>query len=141
MRLRRRLRALGDVVAAQWALLVVTARMRLRPAGDLVDPVTEESAEEATPAEVLRAMQLAAAVRRASRWGPLRPSCLARALALQALLRSNGVRTERVRVGVRWDGRGFAAHAWVEVGSHVLDDTAGHVETFTRMANVRSARR
>jgi hypothetical protein len=51
----------------------------------------------------------------AARRGPFRPACLARALALQCLLRLRGLETE-LRIGVRQGADGLEAHAWLETG-------------------------
>jgi hypothetical protein len=47
--------------------------------------------------------------------------CLARSLALHALLRRSGFESE-LRIGVARAAPGIAAHAWVECGGEALDD-------------------
>jgi hypothetical protein len=49
--------------------------------------------------------------------------CLVRSLTLARMLARRGVATD-VRVGVRTDDQGFAAHAWVEWEGLPLNDTA-----------------
>lgn len=65
---------------------------------------------------------LAARVRRwlARGRGPWRSSCLTRSLVLYAMLRQHGHRP-LLHVGVEGDVRSFAAHAWVTLGGHPLE--------------------
>jgi hypothetical protein len=53
----------------------------------------------------------------------LSPSCLRRSLVLTALLRQRG-RPATLCVGVRKDGHGLRAHAWVECGPARFDTSA-----------------
>lgn len=57
----------------------------------------------------------------ALRWGPYRPNCLQRSLALWWLLRQQGLGSE-FRIGVRLREGLFEAHAWVERTGRVLND-------------------
>ena len=68
------------------------------------------------------AERLARAIHVAARMGPIRPACLARALALNQLLESRGISGSRLRIGVRLQGGRFDAHAWVEYGGVVVGD-------------------
>jgi hypothetical protein len=88
-----------------------------------------------------RVIALERAMHRAIRYGVLRPrpKCLARAIALAALLRSAGIRGSCVRIGVqRTDKRSVAAHAWVELGGRVVGDRVEYVATFTPLADLGS---
>ncbi len=51
------------------------------------------------------------------------PTCLPRALVLRLLLRRQGL-DARVRIGVRKQGDGLDAHAWVEYQGIVVNDGA-----------------
>ena len=62
-----------------------------------------------------RGLRWGAAVDRALRWLPGDAACLVRASALHELLVSRGLPGAVVRIGVRRDANGFAAHAWVEL--------------------------
>ena len=85
-----------------------------------------------------RATELARAVDRASRYGPSRPSCLVRALALQHLLRAEGIPDGRVRIGVRRDASGgVGAHAWVTCGSLVFDASDDSGPEYTVLKDLR----
>lgn len=79
------------------------------------------ASSRADGATLARARRLASASERAARLLPVRPSCLVRALALRELLRRRGIDGSRVRVGVRREEDGFAAHAWLEYRGRVLD--------------------
>ncbi len=65
------------------------------------------------------------AVRRAKRLWPTEVVCLQTALVLHEVLAHRGIATA-VRLGVRMSEGDVAAHAWLEVGGWVLDDTPGH---------------
>lgn len=84
-----------------------------------------------------RARAVALAVGRAAEHGLFRPYCLVRAVALQALLRANGIVGSVVRVGVTRLGDRFAAHAWVVWGDEVLGDLPEHVARFTEVNDLR----
>ena len=65
---------------------------------------------------------------RVRRWlahgrGPWTSSCLTRSLVLYAMLRQHGHRP-RLHVGVEGDARAFAAHAWVTLDGHPLEQPA-----------------
>jgi len=58
---------------------------------------------------------IARVVRLAASYGPWRPKCLAEALVLWSLLRTQGLEGEIV-IGVHKSDRDFQAHAWVTFG-------------------------
>jgi hypothetical protein len=62
----------------------------------------------------------------------LRASCLTRSLVLQWVLARRGIGTE-LQVGVRNEGDGLQAHAWLECGGVPVNDTAHGVDGFARM--------
>lgn len=74
------------------------------------------------------------------RWyrGPLRPRCLTRSLALQAILARHGAQAQ-LRVGVARAGSGLAAHAWLELAGTVLNETFAPTGAFTVMAGLKAA--
>lgn len=78
-----------------------------KPRADWRDPVA--------PASV------AALVNSAATLSPLDYTCLHRSLALCWLLGRQGVASQ-LRIGVRQDENGFAAHAWVEIDGVPLND-------------------
>jgi hypothetical protein len=67
-----------------------------------------------------RARSTAALLRSASVRGVYRANCLDQSVALWWLLRLQGIDAD-IRIGVRKDD-GLEAHAWVEVGSVVVND-------------------
>jgi hypothetical protein len=150
-----RLRKLASVPAselllllrAQWTLWRIQMRLRVQPPGAIVsaadcvpDVVPVGSAREpqaVTPPELAAARIIERAVLRAATHGISRPLCLARAMALQSMLESAGLRGSRVRMGVRLTDGTFAAHAWVEYGGQVLGDSASHVNGYEALRDAR----
>lgn len=127
-----------DLLEAQAALLSARWLVRTRPTGRLVDDATTTHTD-GSPVASERTRALALAVERAAEHGLFRPQCLVRAVALNRLLESHGIRGSRIRVGVRVGEQGFAAHAWVELGEQVLGDRADRVRGFVELADVRVA--
>jgi hypothetical protein len=115
---------------AQAALLGAQLRVWTRPAGSLVRPGPASPAGEPDPRDVERARSLARVVDRAASAGLFRPACLVRALALHRLLVRDGIPGARIRLGVRRDGSGLAAHAWVEMDGAVLGDDGRRAPRF-----------
>ena len=137
---------LGDVLAAEWALLRAQLRVWTRPTGRLVRPPSPEDAvpRVGTPAAELepRVRRAALALDRSVRRGPLRPGCLVRSLALADLLARRGVPDGCIRIGVRRDGgRLLDAHAWVELDGRVVGDDPRRVRGFTPLGTVVPAGR
>lgn len=136
VRFVRRAWALGwrdslDVAVAQISLLRARRALASRPRGELLRAVPA-GADGGLPSEPLERLErMAVAVRRASDHGVFRPTCLVRALALEALARRAGSRTAVVRVGVSRDEGRFAAHAWLEVGGRIVGDTPENVGRYT----------
>jgi len=72
-------------------------------------------------AATARAREVARAVGLAAAHGPVRASCLRRALVAWWLLRREGIPVA-IRIGVRRDGTSLTSHAWIEhVGMPVGD--------------------
>jgi hypothetical protein len=144
----RRLRALPvgelrDLVQAQWLLLVARMRRRWTPLGRYVD-LTPAAVPDTAYTGVLDdrtgalARRLALAIERAAEHGPIRTTCLERAIALDRLLRRHGLTGGRIRVGVRWLDGQFLAHAWVALGDTVLGDSPDRVGAFQSIADARA---
>ena len=66
----------------------------------------------------------------------IRPKCLVRAVALCRMLEQRGIMGSRVRIGVRRIDGVFSAHAWVELGQHVLGDDIHRVSSFAQLFDV-----
>ncbi len=126
------------LVRAQAALIAARWMVRSRPAGDLLawDGTTRSERPGATVDET-RARAIERAVSRAADNGPVRATCLVRALAIQRMLGKSGLDPGRIRVGVRIVGDRFDAHAWVETGGLVLGDRLPHVRSFEPLADAR----
>ncbi len=56
--------------------------------------------------------------------------CLQRSLALCLWLEREGVQPA-LRIGVRKDGKGISAHAWVEYKGHIVNDSDSVDESFS----------
>ncbi len=124
---------------AQKAILVARDEVRDRPMGALVPEVLTGPAsdEPARPRDRAAAEAAALAIDRVARFGLVRPLCLVRSLALQALLTRRGVPGSVIRVGVRASGPVFAAHAWVEWDGTVLGDDPEYVSRFQPLTDAR----
>jgi len=75
---------------------------------------------EPSPEDLATARALAAAVERAAGFRLYRVPCLPRALLLRRMLAGRGI-PARLRIGVRREGGGLHAHAWVVCGTEALD--------------------
>lgn len=124
-----------DLVVAQYALLRAQWRVKRVPIGRLVVKAPARAGQ--ATGDGVRANAVALAVSRAAEYGVFRPLCLVRAIALQDLLRSNGVSGSELRVGVRHEAGAFTAHAWVVWRNQVLGDRAEYVAKFVEVDDLR----
>ena len=83
--------------------------------------------------DLRRAHRYARWLEAASRHHLVRVRCLQRSLVLNYWLRREGLPSE-LRIGVRKDGDALRAHAWVELGRHVVNDPVAAVAAFTPLA-------
>lgn len=156
LRLLRRFLALPrrerrDLWRAQWFILRAQFLLRRQPEGALLanwQRAGEAVQATATPRELQRARAVGDAVRRAGAYGLTHPRCLARSMAITAMLESEGIEGSVIRVGVRPPGPGaagrpapFEAHAWVELSGQVVGDSERHVRRFVEFVNARAAPR
>ncbi len=123
-----------DLLRAQAALIVSQAIVWVRPRGRLVSISGQTASEISGTGE--RARQLGVAVHRVACYGPFRPSCLVRAVALMRLLDHGGIHGARLCIGVRPDRGTILAHAWVEYDRLVLGDRPAHVRNFALLGEV-----
>ncbi len=123
-----------DLLRAQTALIASQLIVWTRPRGSLVS-ISDQSCF-AAPGADKRARRLGVAVHRVASYGPFRPSCLVRAVALMRMLEHGGVHGARLCIGVRPAGGKLLAHAWVEYGSLVLGDRPAHVRNFELLGEV-----
>ncbi|MGH7603747.1 MAG: lasso peptide biosynthesis B2 protein [Gemmatimonadaceae bacterium] len=132
----------SDLVEAQIALIVAQVLVWTRPVGRFVEDVSVASPGLQEPLnrrsrDWRDAYRMALQLRRAADHGIMRPKCLVRSVALSRMLDKHGIYGSRVRVGVRRLDGEFAAHAWVELGQHVLGDDIGHVAGFAQLVDVQ----
>jgi hypothetical protein len=80
---------------------------------------------QSLPADVQRekALRAVRAVRSVELHGPTNPNCLERSMTLWWMLRRAGIDGE-LHIGARKGGGRFEAHAWVEMGGQVLNESA-----------------
>jgi len=84
---------------------------------------------EQCPQEVQTYTYLFSAVARRC---PLPLQCLGRSVALCWLLRQQGI-DAALHIGVRKENNGLDAHAWVQFGNFVINDTENVAERYTRV--------
>lgn len=125
-----------NLVRAQLCLLHARFLLSTRETGRLVSPQDGEPVAS-DPARLPEARTLALAIRRASAFGVIRPTCLVQSMALIKLLERDGLNGGRIRIGVRDTSGKVEAHAWVEFGGEVIGDFGEHVATFTELTDVR----
>lgn len=137
---------LRDVAHAQVAILQAHWLMWHRPPGNLLAPAGSRAAPPAQSSMASRGSspssevaRLLRAVNRASTYGLTRPRCLTRSIALVRLLHASGSTEATVRIGVRWDGARFVAHAWVEHQGAVLDLEPSLSQPFAPLATMEVA--
>lgn len=119
-----------DLARAELALGIARMAAGLLPSGRLL---CWDATVTPTPgaAAVNQAKRLASAVDRACELGPIRGTCLVRAVALQRLMKASGLEGSRIRIGVRPSQHGqIAAHAWVEYGEHNLGFDGARADEF-----------
>lgn len=129
-------RAIGELLEAQWFLVRARNARRHTATGDLFkasNPSSEFREEWEEPVQ-----RVATAAARVSRFGLIRPTCLEQALAIQAMLKRRGIGPGVIRVGVQLHEGVFAAHAWVQLGDHVIGDTRARVSRFEPLADVNA---
>lgn len=124
-----------DLLRAVVAVTRAWVHVRTRPRGRLVAAL-HEAPVPTVPIPLVRerAVALAWAVDRVADAPAIGATCLVRALALQHLLRDEGIRDARIQVGVnRLAGR-LEAHAWVQLGPHALGAPGRERRRFASMS-------
>ena len=128
---------LSAFAKASLAAEIVTAYARIRYAlrrADVRDVVARLRAGSAIAPEPSEqgAVRLARAVHRTLAFAPRKSRCLLESLVLTQLLSRRGIAASVV-IGVQSEGE-FAAHAWVELGSHrLLPSGNGSFEPLVRL--------
>lgn len=132
---RRRLRgATGELIRASLQLAIVPASRKVGLVGTRLPDEDRAPGGAPDDDQLGEAVRIGRAVEAASSRLPWHPMCLAQALATRRLLDRAGI-TSTVTLGARTDG-GFAAHAWVTVGSRIV--VGGGAGTFTPVARFSS---
>ena len=136
-----RAREWHDLLRAQLALGWARLLVRTRPRGQLMSASSEAPVRRPLPATRRRATTLAWAVDRVAELGMVRATCLVRAIALQELLRREGIDDVHLRLGVNRGATGLEAHAWVELGGVPLGTAGRERSRFVPMTAAASPRR
>ena len=123
-------REFAELLVAQLFLLQALWTVRRRPKGALLRPVESVSPTHAHP-DADELSRLVTAVDRAAEYGPFRPTCLVRAVALERMIVRAGVGQAVVRVGVQRGRDQFLAHAWIELDGRVVGDEPSRIRRFT----------
>jgi hypothetical protein len=113
-------------------LVLAHLAVSLLPAARLVAYAERSPRRQLTSTSLARLKRIAGSVEDVGTSRLLKASCLVRALAATAMLRRRGVPT-RLCLGVARNEGQLAAHAWIEVGPHVLTGAA-QCPAFTRLA-------
>lgn len=133
-----------DLLRAQWYVVRAQARMWRVPEGQLMREWTQGGrASLTTPSgnvqHLPRALAVGHAVRRVGAFGLTRPKCLARSLAISAMLEHEGIGDAVIHIGVRPGKGSLEAHAWVEYAGQIVGDSPAHVRSFADFATARAA--
>lgn len=108
-----------SVLMVAWILVfVLPFRWGRRLFGSVGAPADQDAS--IGEADLKRARMLARRLNRIADRLPWTSTCLVRALAGRMLLAHRGLHGGRVRFGVRREGDGLAAHAWLILGPVVL---------------------
>ena len=134
-----RVTALELRLLAEAQLVLISCQLAKwqRPIGRLIAPDSKAAAGGTDGSDREMARSVAWAVTRAAKYGVFRPQCLVRSLAIQRMLRRRGVVTGSLNIGVRMQEGSFEAHAWVELDGAVVGDSLQHVQTFTKVTDLR----
>jgi hypothetical protein len=120
----------GLFVRAYLGIAAVDLRMRLRAPRSYLHQGPVERAGGVTEADIERAWLYSRWITSAARFYPARAQCLHQSLALQSWLCREGLPAD-LRIGVHKEGNELKAHAWVELGGRIVNDTDGAIMPFT----------
>jgi len=126
------------IVRAFWALAAVDLGLRVQGFRRVLERIQRQTTAplDSVGAEHFRRVgEYVRWLEVASRYHPVRAQCLHRSLALHWWLRQDGLPSE-LRIGVRKDRGELKAHAWVELGGHVVNDQPAAVGPFTLLQHI-----
>ena len=139
--MRRRLEQLRGLAPWEWRLLAQLVLLlpaigaalhllgfkRTRDLLGRLSPLSTPTEQLDTAQACAKAQRIARLLRIAANHGLYRATCLRQSLALWWLLKRRGIPAE-LRIGVRKDGAGLNAHAWVEFdGTPLGRENLGYV--------------
>lgn len=126
---------------AYLALLRVDLLLRLRGfrnVARLDRQPEDDSSLDLTRAQRERVARYVRWIRVAAQYHVVRARCLHRSLALHQVLLREGLPAQ-LRIGVRLQASELQAHAWVELGGIVVNDSREHVARFAPLQGLDSA--
>lgn len=129
-----------DVAVAAWELALANRAFRRTPPGELPLLARDEgegAAEALTVQQQALLERVAYAVPVMGLRVPWRSDCLVQALAARRWLARGGIGSN-IRIGVRNEGQGFEAHAWLKVGDRIV--TGGDVSAYAELPASRVPR-
>lgn len=128
LRITQLLEVLGIVASTRFQL-------RLRPLREILNSLVAYRRSRAPPpfaakadSALQRLKEFSTIFRRARPYVPIEPSCLLDSIALARFLARRGLHADVV-FGVTGDP--FSAHCWLQIGTMVLNDSVGNVDSYT----------
>jgi hypothetical protein len=122
------------LLRAWLALGAIDVALRVHGFRRVVERIRPASTQAVQGRELERAYRYAHWLEVASRYHIVRARCLHRSLALHHWLRQEGV-PSRLQIGVQKENQALRAHAWVEVGRHVVSDAAPPTGAFVPLCD------
>jgi hypothetical protein len=122
---------------AYLCLGLISLELRLLGFRHFLRRVPSAAAQPVGPSAFAHAARDARVIEWAAHWQLLRTHCLERSAVLHLWLRRAGLPSE-LRIGVRRQGSGVAAHAWVELGGIVVNDRPASLTRFTPLFSQRA---
>jgi hypothetical protein len=137
----RRLVALGRddrrvLLSAYLWLAKVDLALRLNRFRALAERAPRRPTRAVAEEDLRQAVRYARLIALAARHHAVPAHCLHRALVLHCWLLDAGLASQ-LRIGVRKEGADLKAHAWVELGGHVVNDRAAAVAVFTPLVGAQ----
>jgi len=121
------------------ALGAIDVALRVHGFRRVLERVRPVARQAVHGSELERAYRYARWLRVASRYHVVRARCLHCSLALHRWLRQEGV-PSRLRIGVQKENQVLSAHAWVEVGGHVVSDAVPPSRAFVPLCDLPTQR-
>ncbi len=130
-----------NIARAWWTLMLVQFSLNVLPyrywLKRLNTAINTDHGGSSTVAAQQECKQIAQNIAIAARNHFLNVNCLGRSLALHALCRRAGFRTQ-IAIGIRKNRGDIQGHAWLEADGVVLNDTVEGISAFTKLYRLPS---